>query len=286
MATTREIRRRIISTRNTQKITKAMEMVSSVKLRKARAQILSARPYAEKLADIASHLSGSGSAARCALLAPRDVKKINLVVISSDKGMCGGFNTNVIKKAMSFIRENEGTNIALTIVGKKAAEFFKRKNVPIANKYTDVFIKPVYADAAKIGEKILSDFLSGAVDEVYMAYNEFKSSAAQNTRLIKILPVPPPQSSAKTGTAYNYIFEPDDVTLLTSIASRYFVIQMWRAFLESFASEQGARMAAMNGATKNAGELIGKFTLWYNKARQAAITKELLEVVGGAESLR
>jgi F-type H+-transporting ATPase subunit gamma len=164
-------------------------------------------------------------------------------------------------------------------------ETFKRKKYPVIDKYSDVFFKPNYPDALKIGEKILSDFLSGAVDEVNVVYNEFKSSVSQKTRLEKLLPVPDIETE-KQAVRTDYIFEPEGKECLNVLLSKYFIFEIWRVILESYAAEQGARMAAMNGATKNAGELIEKFTLYYNKARQASITKELLEVVSGAESLR
>jgi F-type H+-transporting ATPase subunit gamma len=284
MPTPREIKRRISSIRNTQKITKAMEMVSSVKLRKARVQILNTRPYAEKLSEIAVHLRNSFVHSQSPMLVSRPVKKTCLVVVSSDKGLCGGFNSNVVKKAMEFIRSNKDTEVCLTLIGKKVVETFKRKKYPVIDKYSDVFFKPNYPDASKIGEKILSDFLSGAVDEVNVVYNEFKSSVSQKTMLEKLLPVPDIATDKAVKT--DYIFEPEGKECLDVLLSRYFIFEIWRVILESYAAEQGARMAAMNGATKNAGELIEKFTLYYNKARQASITKELLEVVSGAESLR
>jgi F-type H+-transporting ATPase subunit gamma len=218
------------------------------------------------------------------MLASRPVKKIGLVVVSSDKGLCGGFNSNVVKKAMEFIRGAADKEVCLTLIGKKAVETFKRRKFPVVDKYSDVFFKPNYPDASKIGEKILSDFLSGAVDEVNVIYNEFKSSVSQKTKLERLLPVPDIATEKTTRT--DYIFEPEGPECLDVLLSRYFIFQIWRVILESYAGEQGARMAAMNGATKNAGELIEKFTLYYNKARQASITKELLEVVSGAESLR
>ena len=285
MPTPREIKRRIGSIRNTQKITKAMEMVASVKLRKARAQILNARPYAEKLAEIAGHLNGSFARTSSPLLTTRKVSTVGLVLVSSDKGLCGGFNANVVKKALEFLRQNTNVSVSLTLVGKKAAESFRRMEYPVTDKYTDVFFKPEYSSAAKIGQKLLSDFLSHKIDEVVIIYNEFKSSATQKIKLETLLPVLAPETD-KHAVKADYIFEPDGKECLDVLMSKYFLYQIWRILLESFASEQGARMAAMHGATKNAGELIDKFTLYYNKARQASITKELLEVVSGAESLR
>jgi F-type H+-transporting ATPase subunit gamma len=285
MPTPREIKRRIGSIRNTQKITKAMEMVASVKLRKARSQILSARPYAEKLADIAHHLTNSYSSGASPLLKARPVRKLNIVVISADKGLCGGFNANAAKKTLELIRTNSDKEIVLTFVGKRAAEIFKRRKFTVIDEYADLYLKMKYTDAATIAEKILSDFLSGAVDEVILVYNAFKNSVAYTTNAEKILPVAPLDQAAR-GTKVDYVIEPEGAACLDAVLSKYAVFRIWRGLLESFASEQGARMAAMSGATKNAKELIGKYTLFYNKARQAAITKELLEVVSGAESLR
>jgi F-type H+-transporting ATPase subunit gamma len=289
MPTPREIRRKIASTRNTQKITKAMEMVSSVKLRKARQQMLNARPYANKIAEISAHLSNSASKVSSVLLTPRKVATVGLIVVSSDKGMCGGFNSNIFKKVSQYIRENTDKKIILTLVGKKAVDFFKTKSAIIGSQHAGVFFRPSYSDAATIGKKLLADFKSGAVDEVSIIFNEFKSTVAQITRVDILLPVPPsdeetvPQNEQPQAT---YMLEPDDSKCLDTLLEKYFLFQIWRAFLESYASEQGARMSAMSGATKNAGELINKFTLFYNKARQSAITTELLEVVSGAESLR
>jgi F-type H+-transporting ATPase subunit gamma len=285
MPTPREIKRRIGSIRNTQKITKAMEMVASVKLRKARTQILNARPYAEKLAEIAGHLNDSFARTSSPLLTPRKVSTVGLVLVSSDKGLCGGFNANVVKKAVEFLKHSAGVSVTLTLVGKKVAEAFRRMDYPVSDKYTDVFFKPEYASAGKIGQKLLSDFLSNKIDEVVIIYNEFKSAATQKIKVEKLLPVIAPETD-KHSVKADYIFEPDGKECLDVLMSKYFLYQIWRIILESFASEQGARMAAMHGATKNAGELIDKFTLYYNKARQASITKELLEVVSGAESLR
>jgi F-type H+-transporting ATPase subunit gamma len=285
MPTPREIKRRIGSIRNTQKITKAMEMVASVKLRKARIQILSARPYAEKLAEMAAHLQNSFARTLSPLLTPRKVSTIGLVLVSSDKGLCGGFNSNVVKKALEFLRQNGSVNVTLTLIGKKVSEAFKRMSYPIADKYTDVFFKPEYTRAADIGQKLLTDFLSHKIDEVVVIYNEFKSTVSQKIKIERLLPVPAPETEKQSGRA-DYLFEPEGKECLDVLLSKYFLFQLWRSFLESYAAEQGARMAAMNGATKNAGELIDKFTLYYNKARQASITKELLEVVSGAESLR
>jgi F-type H+-transporting ATPase subunit gamma len=285
MPTPREIKRRIGSIRNTQKITKAMEMVSSVKLRKARNQILSARPYAEKLAEMASSLQSGSVKNACPLLVVRPVKTIGLVLVSADKGLCGGFNANIVKKALEFIRQNDKATLSITLVGKKVTEGFKRLKYPVTDKYTDVFFRPSYTSAAAIGQKLLEDFLAQKIDQVVVIYNEFKSAASQKTKVETLLPVPS-VDVGKNERKGDFIIEPEGNECLDVLLSKTFLFQIWRIILESYAAEQGARMAAMNGASKNAGELIDKFTLYYNKARQASITKELLEVVSGAESLR
>jgi F-type H+-transporting ATPase subunit gamma len=286
MPGTREIKRRITSVRNTQKITKAMEMVASVKLRKARTAILNARPYAEKLMEISSHLRSSICGQMSPMLASRPVKSIGLIVISSDKGLCGGFNSNVCRKAMAFMREHHGTPVVLTVIGKKGSEYFKRRSVAAKDRYTDVFFKPAYTEVAVIAQKVLDDFIADNTDEVYVIFNEFRGSASQKVQVERLLPVPPFTIDAREADKADYIFEPEPEECLDILLRRYFLWEIWRMVLESYSSEQGARMAAMNGATKNAGELIDRLTLFYNKARQGAITKELLEVVSGAESLR
>jgi len=284
MATAREIKRRIASVKNTQKITRAMEMVASVKMRKARQQMLNARPYAEKLFEIAGHLRSSMTAKLSPLLASRTPRKINLVVVTSDKGLCGGFNAYVCRKAVEFIREHGTVEVLLTVIGKKGYQFFSRRQTAILDSYPDVFVKPKYSDAAQAAGKVMNDFISGTSDETWVIYNELVGTASQRTVLRKLLPVEPPQMEHKTTP--EYIIEPDESAVVDVVLRKYQLFQMWRIFLESFAAEQASRMTAMHGATKNAGELITKLTLFYNKARQGAITKELLEIVSGAEALQ
>jgi F-type H+-transporting ATPase subunit gamma len=207
------------------------------------------------------------------------------VLISSDKGLCGGFNSNVVKRTLEFMRDNGDRQFEFTLVGKKVNDAFKRRGFAVVDRYTDVFFRPAYAHAATIGGKLLDAYLSRSIDEVVIIYNEFKSMVSQKVKCETLLPLPAlPAEHGKHKAAY--IFEPEGRECLDELLSKYFLYQIWRAILESYAAEQSARMAAMNGATKNAGELIEKFTLFYNKARQGSITKELLEVVSGAESLR
>jgi F-type H+-transporting ATPase subunit gamma len=283
MPTTREIRRRITSVKKTQKITDAMEKVASIKMRRARDQILNARPYVEKLTEMAGHLKECLPGNMSPLLCERPVKTIALVIVGSDKGLCGAFNSNVIKKALEFIKTHAGATIQVTIIGKKPSDALRRRNLAVTDKYLGILNKPRYADVCKVGEKLLAQFSAGTIDEVYLVYNFFKNVVSQKPMVERVLPIPAPEGAHKS---VDYIFEPDPAESLDVLLSRYFTFQIWRAVLESYASYQGAQMAAMSGATKNAGELIGKLTLYYNKARQAAITKELLEVVGGAEALK
>jgi F-type H+-transporting ATPase subunit gamma len=287
MPTPREIKRRFLSVKNIQKITRAMEMVSSVKLKKARDQILAARPYAQKLAEIAHHLQTKALNSLSPLLISREVKTINLLVVSADKGLCSSFNANIFKKTAVYFREHPGSQVTLTIIGKKACDFFgRRKNYSILKAYNDVFFKPNYTQVSEIGQKLLSDYLAGTIDQVDVIYNEFKSAAVSRTVVEQLLPIKPTETEATSKIATDYLFEPGPQEVLDAILPKYFLYQVWRIVLESYAAEQGARMTAMNAATKNAGELIEKLMLVYNKARQGLITKELLEVVSGAEALK
>jgi F-type H+-transporting ATPase subunit gamma len=285
MATTREIKRRIISVQNTRKITKAMEMVSSVKMRKARAQILAAKPYADKLTYIASNLRGSVSATLSPLLKSGEEKKIRLVVVSADKGLCGGFNANVIKLAQKFISEHQAQEVTVTVLGKKAVDFMtRRKSVQVAAKHAGIFFHPNYAEVCAIGRTLLDSFLAREVDAIYVVYNAFRNAASARPTLEKLLPVPElPKDSSKH---VDYIFEPPAEETVDLLLRKYFIYQIWRIAIESYAAEQAARISAMNAASKNAIEMIDRLTLFYNKARQASITKELLEIVSGADALK
>lgn len=284
MATAREIRRRVSSVKNTQKITKAMEMVSSVKLRKGRVKIQNARPYADKLTEMVSNLRGNLGGLKTPLLETRIQKNVRLVVVTSDKGLCGAFNSNVVRKTMEYVRTHPDQNIDLTLLGKKSIDFFKRRKYTVNSSYPKVFIHPDYNQISTIARSVLDEYNAGTIDAVYIVYNEFKSLASQKVVIEQMLPVP--ERLEKNGTNAEYIFEPDAKESLDVLLPQFFVFQVWRVVLESYAAEQASRMAAMSGATKNAKELISKLTLFYNKARQAAITKELLEVVSGAEALK
>jgi F-type H+-transporting ATPase subunit gamma len=289
MPTPREIKRRIISVKNTQKITKAMQMVSSVKLRKARDRVVAARPYFEKLTQIARHLTSAIPKGTSPYLRRTgEGKNIRLVVVGSDKGLCGAFNANVVKKAIELCLANTGKNITITIVGKKPIEALKRKPVTIADRYVEMMFSPKYADAAKVGEKLLTDFTDGSIDEVIAVYNEFKTPASQKITFEKLLPLEPMEEKAgqRAGAKAVYIFEPSPEETFDVLMPQYLIGGIWKIFLESNAAQQAASMTTMYAASKNAGKLIDSLTLYYNKVRQSIITKELLEIVSGAEALR
>jgi len=284
MATPREIKRRIISVKNTQKITKAMQMVASVKLRKARDRVVAARPYFEKLTQIARHLTAGITVGSSPYLRTGEGKNLCIVVVGSDKGLCGAFNANVVKKAMELAKENFSKNVTIAIVGKKPIESLKRKRVTISDRYTDMMFSPKYSDATIVGEKLLRDFTDGTIDEVVAVYNEFKSPASQRITFEKLLPLAPMEETK--GSHASYIFEPSPEETFGVLMPQYLIGQIWKIFLESNAAQQAASMTTMYAATKNAGKLIEALTLYYNKVRQSIITKELLEIVSGAEALR
>jgi F-type H+-transporting ATPase subunit gamma len=284
MATPREIKRRIVSVKNTQKITRAMQMVASVKLRRARDRVVAARPYFEKLTQIARHLTAGIQPGTSPYLRTNEGKNVCLVVVGSDKGLCGAFNANVVKKAMELVTSNREKNVSITIVGKKTIEALKRKPVSILDRYTEMMFNPTYANATKVGQKILRDFTEGTFDEVVAVYNEFKSPASQKITFEKLLPLEPMEKTG--GPTASYIFEPSPDETFDVLMPQYLIGKIWKIFLESNAAQQAASMTTMFAATKNAGKLIDALTLYYNKVRQSIITKELLEIVSGAEALR
>jgi len=287
MPTPREIKQRVLSVKNTQKITRAMQMVASVKLRKARDRILAARPYSEKLLQIATHLTAGIPQSASPYLSQREVKNTALLVVGSDKGLCGAFNANAVKKTLEFVNANTQKNVILTILGKKPVEAFRRRRVTVGEKYTDMMLNPVYTNAEAVAAKLLKEFCNGTVDEVYAVYNGFKSASSQNTVVEKLLPLAPVTEVKSDGKFKGtYIFEPSPEETFDVLIPKYFTGQIWKIMLESYAAQQAASMITMGAATKNADKLISSLTLYYNKVRQAIITKELLEIVAGAEALR
>jgi F-type H+-transporting ATPase subunit gamma len=293
------IRKRIVSVKNTRKITRAMKLVAAAKLRRAQDSIIAARPYSQALATVVASLADVAKNARSGdpevdkklevvrkLFDPKpDIKAATVVVVTSDRGLAGAFNSNVIK-AVERATSNElqgAHEVSLRIVGKKANQYFARRNANIASFDP----APTGANALQLARetanRVIEDFTSGRVDRVYAAYNEFKSAGSNAVRLVQLLPIVP---EVDAEPARNYTYEPSAEHLLVAMAPLYIQIQLYRAMLESIAGFFGAQMMAMENATKNAGEMINRYTLQYNRARQAAITKELLEIIGGAEALK
>lgn len=280
------IKRRIASTKNTTQITKAMKMVAASKLRKAQERIVEARPYARGMMRVLSSLAKNLNKEYHPLLDRRGTNKVEVIVLTSDRGLCGGFNTNILKKAAEFQRQKreQGCEVGLSVVGRKGREFFKRRDVDTRMAWTGISGKVQYGHAVEIGQDIENLYLAENVDEVYVVYNEFKSAISQQVVVEKLLPVEP---EAETGTITGaYLFEPSPDEVLAELLPKHIQFQIFRMLLESSASEEGARMTAMDAANKNAREVIRLLTLTYNRARQANITKEILEVVGGAEALK
>ena len=288
MATLKAIRKRIGSVRNTQQITKAMKMVSAAKLRRAQESAVQARPYAEKMTELLKNVSARVSSEAHPLLTAREEKKITLVLFTSDRGLCGGYNANLIRSAETFIRQHSGgQEIELTLVGRKGADYFRRRGAKIVDRYIDILHQAADELAAEIAQKLISRFISGETDAVYILYSRFRSALSQVPTLEKLLPVAlAATSEAEAQQQTEYLYEPGVQQLLASLLPRITDVAVQRALLEATASEHGARMTAMESATGNAAKMIGSLTLQMNRARQASITRELLEIVGTAEALK
>lgn len=293
MASLKEVRSRIVSVNSTQQITKAMKMVAAAKLRRAQDGILQMRPYAQKLGDMLSTVSsGSETSVDSPLKTERAIEKVLIVVVTSDRGLCGAFNTNIIKATLALIEQKYAVqarkgNVEIFAIGKKGAEAFVRRGFTVNLGYTDIFTRLSFVAVKQAAEEIMSEFSDGRYDAVDLVYNEFKNVATQIIHADQYLPIPTEnKSSRKKKTEVNYIFEPTEEEILAELIPKSLKIQLYRAVLESNASEQGARMTAMEKATENAQELLKELRLIYNRTRQAAITKEILEIVGGAEALK
>lgn len=286
MANLKEIRKRIQSVKNTQQITSAMKMVAAAKLKKAQERIEKARPYADRMADVLASLALRTHQKAHPLLMCREVKNIALVVVTSDRGLCGAFNQNVIKMTDQFIRQNRSrfSDMLFTIIGKKGYDYFKIRPITIHREYLGISGKLSYELAQSIADNLREVFLSANVDEVYILYNRFKTIVSQELVFSRLLPITPLEV-AQGETVPGYVFEPSDEEILEDIIRKNLEVQIFRALLESEASELGARMTAMDSATSNAEEMIKKLTLRYNRARQETITKELMEIIAGAEAL-
>jgi F-type H+-transporting ATPase subunit gamma len=289
MPSLKAIRRRIVSVKNTQKITKAMKAVAAARLRKAQEAIIALRPYAQKLDEVIAEVAARRPPDEepHPLLAVREPKRVALIVLTSDRGLAGGFNANINRAAERFIREHkaEYEKIELNIVGRKGREYFKRRNYEVHDEYMGVFGEVSVERAREITTAEIEDYTQNDLDAVYLVYNEFKSAMSQRVVIEKLLPVQPAKLPESAGQV-DYKFEPSRRELLDHLLPLNVETQIYRAILESIASEFGARMTAMDNATNNAVDMIGRLTLEFNRARQAAITKELMEIVGGAEALK
>jgi len=276
-----DIRRRIRSVKSTQQITKAMKMVSAAKLRRAQEAMFAARPYARKMLEVLGDLAARAPMDAHPLLEDRGDEKLLLVVVTADKGLCGGFNANIIRMAARFLEERRGGNVAVDAVGRRARDYFKRREFRVRSEHVGIFQALAYKSAHAIAHSLIEDFTAKKVDRVFLLYNEFKSVIAQKITIEQLLPIPrvEPRGAA---ALLDYEYEPDPAGILANMLPRHVEVQVWRALLESAAAEHGARMTAMDAASKNAGEMIQRLTLHMNKVRQAAITKEIIEVVSGA----
>lgn len=280
MPNLRDIRRRIRSVKSTQQVTRAMKIVAAARLRKAQERIVATRPYAVRMNEILISLAARSNPEQHPLLANRGEDRIELVVVTADKGFCGGFNTNILKAATAFLRERGDRVKSVHLVGKKGFEFFRKLDYPITGRYVDIFRKIEYAHAARIAGDVMDRFVKEDLDAVYVVYNEFKSAIQQRVVVERILPIEHIESAEP---AQDYIYEPDAATLLDNLLPRHVEYKLLRSLLESAAAEFGARMTAMETATKNAGDLIQDLTLNMNRVRQASITSEIIEVVSGAQ---
>ena len=287
MANLKEIKRRIQSVKNTQQITKAMKLVAASKLRKAQQAILDARPYAIKMMDVINHLAARCNSDLHPMLDDREGKRTLLLIITSDKGLCGGFNGSIIRKTAQYLKDNDQNENSLIVAGKKGNDIFSNRPVTIVEDLVGWTKGFDYIKAQAIGGNLATMFSENKIDKVLIVYNEFKSVMQQEVIVEQLLPVVPEKmEQGKDSVAMDYIYEPDEETILNVLLKRYVADVVYRAFLESSASEHGARMTAMDSASRNAGEMIDGLTLTYNKARQAYITKELIEIVNGAEALK
>lgn len=295
MANLRDIRNRITSINNTQQITKAMKMVAAARLRKAQQRMLQTRPYASKIEEVVGRLVESASGTNAIMRTPEETKSVLFIVIGSDKGLCGGFNTNLFREVENRIKADfseylHSGGLSLITVGKKATAHFTKRKYNIVQSYPGFFDKLEYEAASQIMENATEAFIIGEHDEVYIAFNEFRSVIAQNRMVQKVLPIDPEKignidKANASKSSIDYLYEPDSESILKELLPLHLNMQMWRAVLESNASEQGARMTAMDSATENAKELERELRLKYNQVRQSAITTEISEIVSGAQAL-
>jgi F-type H+-transporting ATPase subunit gamma len=284
LATLRDIQRRIRSVQSTQKITRAMKLVAAAKLRRAQERIVSARPYAAKMAELLGNLVSGSDEAVHPLLEQREGPRRQIVIITADKGLAGAFNSNIIRRSLDLIRESSAAHLTLVVVGRKARDFYRRRPYTVKRDLIGFWDRLAYSHACELADFFMQQYLEGEVDEVWLLYNEFRSVAVQRPVRMQLLPIP--RSEEHAAEQVDYIYEPGPEEILGELLPRHVRMQVYRALMESAAGEHGARMTAMEAATSNAKEMIEVLTIQYNKARQEKITKELLDIVGGAEALK
>jgi len=288
-----DIRRRVRAVKSTQQITKAMKMVAASKLRRAQERVQQARPYASQMLRVLNSLASRVDPSLHPLLderkQPRAGGKALLIVVTADRGLCGSFNTNVIKASSVFITENRGRHVALGLIGRRGRDYFARRGFEIRYEQVNLFAALKFADARAIAASAIESFVSGQVDSVHIVYNEFKSVMQQKVVVEQLLPIPRHAFDAGAAAAgkptIEYLYEPNPEALFKHLIPNHIEVQIYRALLESSASEHAARMTAMDAATRNSAEMIEQLTLYMNKVRQAAITREIIEVVSGAQAL-
>jgi F-type H+-transporting ATPase subunit gamma len=294
MPSLKEVKNRITSVVSTQQITKAMKMVAAAKLRRSQDRIIQIRPFAQKLASLFANLSAAQSNADGDnwYSVQREPKNILIVAISSDRGLCGSFNSNIFKGVIRLVEEKYRTeyskgNVTILPIGRKADEYFSKRKFTVISDYASLFGSLNFANASDVATFIMKAFQQGKFDKVELVYNEFKNVATQILRAEQFLPVlPPKETSVSKGAQVDYIYQPDQEEIISGLIPKSLKVQLFKALLDSNAAENGARMTAMDKATENAGELLKQLRLTYNRTRQAAITKEILEIVGGAEALK
>lgn len=295
MASTKEIRTRLASVASTKQITSAMKMVSAAKLKKAQDAVLQLRPYVQKLQDILGSISSSDNEGTSEYTKVRPEEKVLIVVVTSNRGLCGAFNTNIMKQAFQLVQEKyaaqlSSKKLSFLAIGKKGGDFLKRKGFPVVEINTELVDKVNFEKVALFAESLMQNYVDGKYDKIEIVYNQFKNAAIQIQRTEQFLPVPkaeaPKTKAGAVNSSYDFIFEPSKEQIIKDLIPKTLKVQLFKAVLDSIASEHGARMTAMHKATDNATELLKELRIQYNKARQSTITNEILEIVGGAEALK
>ncbi|TAD97936.1 MAG: ATP synthase F1 subunit gamma [Bacteroidetes bacterium] len=291
MPNLKEVKNRINSVKSTQQITKAMKMVAAAKLRKAQDKTIQMRPYSQKLSGILANVLANTERINSVYASKREVNKVMVVVVTSDRGLCGGFNSNIHKAVVSLLQNKYASqlksgNVKLLCVGKRGRDYFTKRSYKVNADYAEIYASLTFVKVKEVAEYVMQAFVNQEVDAVDIVYNEFKNVATQVIREEQFLPIADKKVSDKDKkTNVDYIFEPNNEDIIKELIPKTLKIQLYKALLESNASEHGARMTAMDKATENAGDLLKQLILTYNRTRQAAITKEILEIVGGAEAL-